>query len=106
MKDVNLARNYLDKWYYWASHSNVKEIIRLGKMINNHYHGILESIRSNLNNGVVEGLNNKIKTGFKRSYGFKTEKYMETMIYLMAGKLKRNTIFYKGVSGIILQLQV
>ena len=91
LKDMNLARNYLDKWYYWAAHSNVREIIRLGKMINNHYHGILESIRSNLNNGVVEGLNNKIKTGFKRSYGFKTEKYRETMIYLMAGKLKLPT---------------
>ncbi|MCK5031780.1 MAG: hypothetical protein KAR64_09965 [Thermoplasmatales archaeon] len=28
-----------------------------------------------------------IKTAFKRSYGFKTEKYRNTMIYLVAGKL-------------------
>lgn len=91
LNDVKLARNYLHKWYYWASHSNVKEIIRLGKMINNHYHGILESMKNNLNNGVVEGLNNKIKTAFKRSYGFKTEKYRTTMIYLMAGKLNLPT---------------
>jgi transposase len=47
----------------------------------------MEAIKSNLNNGVVEGMNNKIKTAFKRSYGFKTEKYRNTMIYLVAGKL-------------------
>ena len=48
---------------------------------------IMEAIKRNLNNGVVEGMNNKIKTAFKRSYGFKTEKYRNTMIYLVAGKL-------------------
>ena len=46
---------------------------------------------SNVNNGIVEGLNNKIKTGFKRAYGFKTKKYRNTMIYLMAGKLSLPT---------------
>lgn len=44
-------------------------------------------MKNGLNNGVAEGLNNKIKTAFKRAYGLKTEKYRNTMIYLMAGKL-------------------
>ena len=83
----NYARKYLDDWYYWATHSNIKEIIKLAKTINKHYSGILEAIKSKLNNGIAEGLNNKIKTAFKRSYGFKTEKYRNTMIYLVAGKL-------------------
>ena len=47
----------------------------------------MEVIERNLNNGVVKGINNKIKTAFKRSYVFKTEKYRNTMIYLVAGKL-------------------
>ena len=84
---LNYARKYLDRWYYWATHSNIEEIIKLAKTIDKHYSGILEAIKSKLNNGIAEGLNNKIKTAFKRSYGFKTEKYRNTMIYLVAGKL-------------------
>jgi len=72
---------------YWATHSNIDEIVKLAKTIDKHFSGIMEAIKRNLNNGVVEGMNNKIKTAFKRSYGFKTEKYRNTMIYLVAGKL-------------------
>lgn len=63
----------------------------MAKMVDRHFHGILEAMGSNVNNGIVEGLNNKIKTGFKRAYGFKTKKYRNTMIYLMAGKLSLPT---------------
>lgn len=42
---------------------------------------------NNLINDVIERLNNKIKTGFKKYYGFKSRKYRDTMIYLMTGKL-------------------
>jgi transposase len=46
----------------------------------------LESIKKGIVNGVVEGLNNKIKTAFKRSYGLKIETFSNTKIFLMAGK--------------------
>jgi len=91
LKETKPTQNYFQKWYYWATHSNIKEITRLAKTIDKHFQGILESIKNNLNNGVVEGLNNKIKTTFKRSYGVKTNKYRETMIYLTAGKLNLPT---------------
>lgn len=35
-----------------------------------------------------DGINNKIKTEFKRSCGFKSDEYRETMILLIAGKLE------------------
>jgi hypothetical protein len=41
--------------------------------------------------GVVEGLNSKIKTAFKRSYGLKLKRYRKTIIYLTAGKLNLPT---------------
>lgn len=49
LKDMDLSRNYFQKWYYWATHSNIKEIVRLAKMVNRHLHGILEAMKSNLN---------------------------------------------------------
>jgi len=36
-------------------------------------------------------LNNKIKTAFKRAYGFKSIDYMTTIIYLIAGDIKLPT---------------
>ena len=87
IKHPYIVRKYFNKWYYWATHSNIDEIVKLAKTIDKHFSGIMEAIKRNLNNGVVEGMNNKIKTAFKRSYGFKTEKYRNTMIYLVAGKL-------------------
>ena len=91
IKNTRAAREYLEKWHYWGTHSNIKEIITLAKMIKRNSYGILESIKGDISNGVVEGLNNKIKTAFKRSYGLKTEMYRNTMIFLMAGKLKLPT---------------
>lgn len=87
IKHPYIVRKYFNKWYYWATHSNIDEIVKLAKTIDKHFSGIMEAIKRKLNNGVVEGMNNKIKTAFKRSYGFKTEKYRNTMIYLVAGKL-------------------
>ena len=50
------------------------DIIRIGKTLKRHIDGILEAIGSGINSAVVEGLNNKIRTAFKRSYGFKSQK--------------------------------
>ena len=46
----------------------------------------------NLSNSVAEGINNKIKTAFKRSYGFNAIEYRDTMIFLVAGKLELPTL--------------
>nr|QNO51805.1 hypothetical protein PFGANNDM_00040 [Methanosarcinales archaeon ANME-1 ERB6] len=88
VKDLAAARNYLNKWYFWAAHSKIEEIVKLAVTVHKHSYGILEAIRTGLDNSVAEGLNNKIKTVVKRSYGFKTVKYRNTMIYLAAGKLE------------------
>ncbi len=47
-------------------------IVKLGKTMKRHIEGILKAIRSGINSAVVEGLNNKTRTAFKRSCGFKS----------------------------------
>ncbi len=88
VKDLAAAWNYLNKWYFWAAHSKIEEIVKLAGTVHKHSYGILEAIRAGLDNSVAEGLNNKVKTVVKRSYGFKTVKYRNTMVYLVAGKLE------------------
>ena len=61
------------------------DTIKPGKTLKRHLNGIPEAIKSGINSAVVEGLNNKIRTVFKRSYGFKAQEYRDTITYLMAG---------------------
>ena len=64
------------------------DIIKLAKTMKRHIEGILEAIRLGINSTVVEGFNNKTRTAFKRSYGFKDQKYRDMIIYSVAGRLK------------------
>ena len=86
--NTSIAETYVKKWISWAARSKMPEIIKLGKTLKRHINGILEAIQSGINSAVVEGLNNKIRTAFKRSYGFKAQEYRDTIIYLVAGGLK------------------
>ena len=81
-------------------------IIRLGKTTKRHIGGILEAIRSEINSAVAEGLNNKIRTAFKRSYGFKAQKYRDTIIYLVAGGLRSPQNVEKIRIDLRIQLQI
>ncbi len=86
-----VAESYLKRWYFWATHTRLIPIIEVAKTLKRHWNGILTFIRSRITNGVVEGLNSKIKTALKRAYGFKTFENYRTIIYLVAGKLELPT---------------
>ena len=81
------AQSYLKKWYFWATHSRLDPIIEIARTIKLHWQGVINYTYSRITNGVVEGLNSKIKTAMKRAYGFKKLSYLKTIIYLVAGRL-------------------
>ena len=85
------AKEYLKKWIDWAERCNLAEMSKLAKSIRNHLEGIIESVRQKVTSGYAEGLNNKIRTAFRRAYGFKAKEYRDTMIYLIAGGLNLPT---------------
>ncbi|MGH8648464.1 MAG: ISL3 family transposase [Burkholderiales bacterium] len=82
-----VAARYLRRWYFWATHSRLVPVIEAANAIRRHWAGVLAFIRSRITNGIVEGLNSKIKTALKRAYGFKTFENYRIIIYLIAGKL-------------------
>jgi transposase len=86
-EDREAAEAYLKRWFFWATHSRLESMIELAWMIRRHWEGILNFIDSRRTTGIVEGLNSKIKTAMKRAYGFKSFRYLRTIIYLVAGKL-------------------
>jgi len=91
-RDKKEAQFLLKKWYFWATHSRLEPIKEFAKTVKNHWDGVLNVFDCYITNGIIEGLNNKIKTAMKRAYGFKTFENLRTIIYLVAGKLALPTL--------------
>jgi len=87
MADPTEAVVYLKRWYFWATHSRLSPVIKAARTIKRYWHGVVSYLNEKITNGVVEGLNSKIKTAMKRAYGFKHVGYLRTIVYLVAGKL-------------------
>jgi len=81
------AEQFLKKWYFWATHSRLEPIIEAAKIIKNHWNGVLNWFSSNLNNGILEGLNSVIQAAKRKARGYRSLKNFAIMIYLVGGKL-------------------
>jgi transposase len=55
------AQLYLDRWFWWATHSRLKPMRDFAWMLRRHQDGLLNYFRMPINNAIVEGLNNKAK---------------------------------------------
>jgi transposase len=88
--DPSEALSYLKRWYFWATHSRLQPVIQAARTIKRYWKGVVNFLDARVTNGMVEGLNSKIKTAMKRAYGFKHVGYLRTIIYLVAGRLTFN----------------
>ena len=85
--DSKKALGYLKRWYFWATHSRLEPVIQAARTIKRYWKGVIGFLEARVTNGMIEGLNSKIKTAMKRAYGFKHVGYLRTIIYLVAGRL-------------------
>ncbi len=61
----------LNKWYYWATHSRLQPMKKAAKTIKNHWDGILQWKKSQINNGILEGLNSVVQAAKRKARGYK-----------------------------------
>jgi len=76
----------LKQWYYWATHSQLKPIIKAAKTIKNHWQGVISWKDSQINNGILEGLNSILQAAKRKARGYKAE-HFKIIAYLLTGKL-------------------
>ena len=88
IKDPAEAEGYLAYWCDLARESKIQPFIKAVETIQNHWRGIVNYIKSKINNGILEGLNSKIQLAKKRARGYKNIDNFINMIYFIAGKLK------------------
>jgi transposase len=56
------ALRYWKEWYYWATHSRLKPVVQVAKMIHEHLENVLTYFDHRITNATSEGLNSKIQT--------------------------------------------
>lgn len=82
-----LAEAFLKNWYYWATHSRLEPIKQAAYTIKRHWDGVLRWFHSNINNGILEGINSLIQAAKAKARGYRTTRNLIAMIYLIGGKL-------------------
>ncbi len=78
---------YLNKWYFWATHSRLAPMKKAARTIKKHKDGIVKWHESKINNGILEGLNSVIQAARTKAKGYKTFKNYKIIAYLLTGKL-------------------
>jgi transposase len=79
------AKKYLKQWFWWATHSRLVPMRQFAWMLRRHEDDILNYFRMPIDNGTVEGLNNKAKLVIHKAYGFRTAKnYIRNLYHCMA----------------------
>lgn len=74
------------KWYFWATHSQLVPIIKVAKTIKRHWDEVLNCESIQINNGLLEGADSVIQAAKRKARGYK-KSHFKTMVCLLTGKL-------------------
>lgn len=84
------AERHLNAWLCWATHSRLAPFVKFAATVRRHHEGILAAIRLGLANGLLEGINNKIKMLQHRAFGFHSASALMAMVFLACGDIPIN----------------
>jgi len=84
---LRAAGKHLGAWLSWAARSRLAPFKRLAGTVRRYRDGILAAIRLGLANGLLEGINNKIKMIQHRAFGFHSAQALMAMVHLVCGNI-------------------
>jgi transposase len=73
--------SFLHEWCQWARDSGVRQMQAVAKTLRLHARGILAWWDHRISNGRMEGINNKIRTLLRQTYGLRDERYFQLRLY-------------------------
>ncbi len=74
-KSRGWAQKHLNRWISMARRSRIKVLKQFAKTLDSYREGLLAHCRYHINNGILEGFNNKIKVIKRVAYGFHDDEY-------------------------------
>jgi len=79
--DFESAMTFLNVWCRDAMQAGIKELAGVAKTLGAYKTGLLNYFKHFITNGLVEGINNKIKTLKRQAYGFRDMVYFKLRLY-------------------------
>ncbi len=86
-RDRTRAEAHLEAWCRRALRSRLDPFVKLAGTIRDRTRMILNAIEHGISNGVVEGLNNKVRLIIRRGYGFHSADAALALVMLAAGPI-------------------
>jgi transposase len=83
---------FLTDWCTLANASGIEPLVRLAATLQLHRRGILNWWRSQISNGLIEGINSLIQAAIAKARGYRNPRNLISIAYLIAGKLEFNTV--------------
>lgn len=83
----------LTDWHTWVSTSKLLPMAKAAQMVKNHWDGIINWKLSNINNGILEGLNSVVQAAKRKARGDKI-KHFKTIAYLITSNLNFGKLNY------------
>jgi len=77
----------LHKWYFWATHCRIAQMVEVAKTIKRHWTGIVNYANSRMTNGILEGFNSIFQAAKAKARGYKKIETIKAIIYILTGKL-------------------
>jgi transposase len=82
------AGAFLRQWCHAAEKSELPPFQYTAQTIQNHWQGIVHHFTSKLNNGVLEGIHNKIQLAKRRARGYRNPGKFHLVIHFIADDLR------------------
>jgi len=89
-KQLSRASRALDDGLAWATRSKLPAFVKLARTLRKHRDRILAYVTERITNGVVEGINNRLRTIARRSYGVHSAEPLIAMLHLCVGGIELN----------------
>ncbi len=81
-------RHRLRAWLSWASRSKLKPMVKAARTIRTHFEGVVAYARERMTNGIVEGMNTRMRMVARRAYGFHSARALISMMFLCLGGIQ------------------
>lgn len=81
------ATKFFTRWYWWATHSRLKPMSVVAKMLKRHYENIVTYLKHRITNALIEGFNSKIQSIKANARGFRNFENYRVAILFNCGKL-------------------
>jgi len=78
---------FLVDWREEVDKSGIEPFKKFSNTIKTHWQGFINFCETEINNGILEGINSKIQPAKRRARGYRCVKNFINMIYFLCGKL-------------------